>query len=450
MRSASSLALLGILIVGVIAHASATAANAENVDWPAWWPRILGAQLTVIDQGVLPFHSPYQGPNSFKANGDDEISHTYGLYFGSRVFPTTEVYADVEMGRGTGISNATGVGGFTNGDVIRIGTVNLGEDPYLARAFLRQIIPLGPETVDLERQMDQLPGREPARRVEIKLGKLALPDDFDLNRYANSTRTQFLNWSFFNNTAWDFAADTRGYSNGVTVAWLNPGWALRFAVYQVVTFANGNVFDDDLLRAQGNNVELTLGPFTTGTVVRLLGYANQGRMGDYREAIARARAVGQAPSIAADERPGRLKYGFGLNLEQPITDDGETGAFARLGWNDGNSEDFMFSEVDHLFSGGVQVSGSHWGRPSDRIGLAYAAEGLSTPHRRYLAAGGSGFMLGDGRLNYDFERVFEMYYRWQVLSRVQVSPDFQYIENPGYNRDRGPAFVFALRLHVAY
>jgi high affinity Mn2+ porin len=428
----------------------AAPARAEEPLWPPWGPVLLGAQVNLIGQRLLPFHSPYAGPNSLKADGDARLSHAYGLYFGAQVTDRLQGYADVEMVRGSGISKATGLGGYTNGDVIRQGTVNLGKAPYIARGFGRYVIPLTSETTPVERGMDQLPGEDPVRRVEIKFGRLAANDDFDQNRYANSARTQFMNWSLFNNTAWDFAADTRGFTNGIVVAWVDPAWTVRAGSYQMPTSANGNVFDRDVLRANGNNLEVVVRPVEGGPVVRLLGYLNQARMGDYRSALTRGRATGATPSVSLDERPGRVKYGFGLNVEQPIADGGETGAFLRLGWNDGRTETFVFTEVDRVVSLGLQVSGARWGREDDRLGIGYAFDAISRPHRDYLAAGGSGFMLGDGRLSYGLERLLEVYYRWQPLRYLQVSPGFQYIQHPGYNRDRGPAYVFSLRLRLGY
>ncbi len=438
------------LALTLSAFGSPTVAHANLAEWPPWWPQLLGAQITVIEQRLLPLRSPYADVNSLKPGGAEEVSHTYGLYLGSQVTANLQAYLDVEMARGAGINNATGVAGYTNGDVIRQGTIDLGQDPYIARAFLRYLIPLSPETEIVPRDLDHLPGQEAVRRVEIKLGTLAATDDFDLNRYANSTRTQFMNWSLFNDTAWDFAADTRGYSNGIMLAWITPRWTVRLGSYQMPTRANGNILDKDLLRARGDNLEVTLRPNALGTVVRLLAYANHGRMGVYRAALDRARTSGTTPSITLDERPGRVKYGFGLNVEQPLADGGETGAFLRLGWNDGQTETFAFTEVDGHVSAGVQVNGVHWGRPEDQVGIGVALHWLSPDHRAYLAAGGSGFELGDGRLTYGVEGIFELYYRLQIFRYAQLSPDFQYIQHPGYNRDRGPASLFSLRVHLSY
>jgi hypothetical protein len=443
-------ALAAIVAVALLLAGPARPCFADSAPLPDWVPRLLGAQFTYIGQRLIAFPAAYSGPNSLKSTGDQQATDTYGLYFGSRLTRRLQAYLDLEMARGSAVSHATGLGGLTNGDVIREGTVNLGMGPYVARAYLRYLLPLGPagaETVPAERGMDHFPGPEPATRLEIKAGKLALTDDFDQNRYANSARLQFMNWGLFNATAWDYAADTRGYTFGVLAAWVHPAWTLRAASAQMPTLANGNVFDQHFDRARGDNLELQLGPWSRGTIVRLLVYQNHARMGIYREAIERGLAAGTPPDIVADDKEGRAKHGFGLNVEQPLADRGETGLFLRLGWNDGRTEDFVFTEVDRQVSGGIQVAGNAWHRPDDRLGLGTTVHGLSRDHRDYLAAGGLGFLLGDGALRYGWEEILELYYRFQLAKAWQLSPDVQYIRDPGYNRDRGPATVLALRVN---
>ncbi len=417
---------------------------------PAWAPQLLGMQFTGIYQNMPAFHDPYEGPNSLKfENGEGHnITHTYGLYLGSQLAPLLQTYLDIEMARGAGISNGVGLGGYTNGDVIRTGTVDLGNGPYIARLYLRYLIPLSPATEILTRSMDQLPGAEAASRVEIKAGRLSVADDFDQNRYANNTRTQFLNYGLINNTAWDYSGDTRGYSNGLVIALVRPSWRLALGSYQMGTTANGNEFDGHLDRARGNNLELTVKPYERGIVLRFLVYYNEGRMGNYEEALFVGRETATIPNVIEDEKPGRTKYGLGVNIEQPLADDGETGLFARFGWNDGHNENFSFAEVDRHLSAGMQVCGVHWNRTDDRLGIGYIVHGLSPEHREYLSAGGTGFLLGDGKLTYALEQILEAYYRFQVSRYAQLSPDFQYILNPGYNGDRGPVEVYSLRLRL--
>jgi carbohydrate-selective porin OprB len=213
---------------------------------------------------------------------------------------------------------------------------------------------------------------------------------------------------------------------------------------------NGADFDYFDFGELGYNLELTVKPNDAGTVVRLLSYFNEGRMGSYDAALALGRATATIPDILLVEKPGGTKYGFGLNFEQPLADDGETGLFGRIGWNDGNHETWAYTECDRHVSLGAQLSGIHWGRVEDRVGIAYAVDGLSAAHKDYLEAGGIGMLLGDGSLNYGLAQTLETYYRIQICRCVQLSPDFQFIQNPGYNRDRGPVEVYGLRLHISY
>jgi hypothetical protein len=420
------------------------------------WPQLLGVQYTFIEQWQSALTSPYEGPHSLFPAGDQQPTHTLGAYSGWAPFSWSQLYFDVEKFMGAGVSGAVGLGGLTNGDVIRAGTVGLKKEFYIARLYARFMVPLGSETARVERGQDQLPGFEPMRRLEFKGGWLSAADDFDHNRYSGSTRTQFMNWSLWQNTAWDYAADTRGYTYGFVLGYISPQWSLKYGIYRMPTVANGQTLET-LNRARGQNLELTLSPASLTTIVRLLAYINTARLGDYEQALAIAAASGTVPDIAADAEDGRHKFGFGVNLEQPLADDGDTGVFMRLGWNDGHTESFAFTEVDRLVSLGGQLSGVHWRRSEDCLGLAFVAEGLASPHRDYLAAGGSGFLLGDGRLNYAHEQIFETYYRggwsWtigQAPIRLQLSPNYQYAQNPGFNRDRGPVRFYALRLHLEY
>ena len=430
---------------------AATAQTATSDSPHAWQAWVLGTQINVIAQHLNPLSSPYSGPNSLIGTGDSQASYAFGLYTGARLWRGLEGYLDVEMIQGHGVGNVTGLGGITNGDVLRQGSTDLGNGPYVARAFFRYTVALERESTDTAPAApDQIPVRVARHRLEITAGKLALNDLFDVNRYATSTRLQFMNWGLWQNSAWDFAADTRGYSNGVAVAWITPRWALRAASFQMPTAANGNKFDSHLSDAHGDQIEITLSPWASGLVVRAMVFANHARMGDYAEALRIGAANHRSPDIATDDASGRIKYGYGINIEQPLADSGETGAFARFGWNDGHTESFVFTEVDRHVSAGIQIAGARWGRAADRVGIAAVQHDLSEIHREYLAVGGAGFLLGDGRLTYGSERIVECYYRWQATRLLQLSGDAQWIANPGYNRDRGPATVYSFRANLRY
>jgi high affinity Mn2+ porin len=445
---------------GLTAPESAAVGGAAATTSPAprnYWPMVVGAQYTYILQHQDALDAPYSGRLSLGPAADTQATHTMGLYLGWAPMSWAQLYFDTEKFMGAGVSGTTGLGGLTNGDVVRQGANGLRKTFYIARTFVRFMLPLGRSVAAVERGQDQLPGMEASTRLELKVGRMAVNDDFDKNRYAASTRTGFMNWSLWDNTAWDYAANTRGYTDGFVVGYVSPDWSLKYGVYRMPEVANGQALVSSLERARGENLELTLSPWPSGTIVRLLAYRNTASMGNYREALDIATQTGAVPAIVADDRAGRHKTGFGINAEQPLADEGETGMFMRLGWNDGKNESFAFTEVDNVATLGAQVSGVHWWRADDRLGSALVSEGLSGPHRDYLAAGGSGFLLGDGRLHYAREDIFELYYRAQLTQsvrqfpvKVQLSPDFQYIRNPGYNQDRGPARFWGVRLHLEY
>ncbi|GAB2569768.1 carbohydrate porin [Dyella jejuensis] len=419
-------------------------------DAPLFVPQWLGAQYTFVDQHQSRVRSPYSGPLSLDPRGSTARSHTFGAYFGIQLPVHLQFYLDVEMFKGEGVSQGTGLGGLSNGDIIRSGVASLGKGPYVARSYLRWTLPLGGQTTHLDRQQDQLPGEQADRRIEVKAGLMAVNDDFDKNRYANATRTQFMNWSLWNNTAWDFASDTRGYTDGVMIAWVMPRWSLRYGIYRMPDEANGQRLIESLGESSGQQLELTLQPHPDGWALRLLGFYNKGNMGIYQQAITIAEYTGQTPDIHADDAPGRHKFGVGINGELPVADNGDTGFFMRAGWNDGHTESFIFTEVDRLLSGGFQLSGAHWNRSDDRLGVGVAIDGLSRIHSEYLAMGGDGFLLGDGALRYGPEQIAEVYYSIAVIHHLTLSPDLQFIRNPGYNRDRGPARFAGLRAHVEF
>ena len=420
---------------------------ARSDGWPP--PYVVGGQSTVVWQHLPSFRSPYAGERSLRPGPEDAVSHSYTLYTGVRLLPWLDVYVDPEMIRGEGIGGGFGLAGYTNGEVIR--NPAAGMDPYLARAFLRATIPLGDERADTEPGPLTIGGSRPARRLVLTGGVLGTEDIFDTNRYANSTRTQFLNWSFINNTAWDFAADTRGYTRGAAAEWIQPTWAVRAGAFQMPTVANGPDLDGDLLHSHGDQIEVEVHPTLLRgreTVVRALAYGNHARMGDYRDAIALGRLENTTPDVTRTRRVGRVKYGFTLNVEQPLTEDGDTGLFGRLGWNDGATETFAYTEADWTLSAGAQIAGTWWRRHDDHVGVAVAANGLSDAHADYLAAGGVGFQLGDGRLRYRPETIVESYYLAQLVKWVGLTLDYQLIVDPGDNSARGPISVVSLRLHL--
>jgi high affinity Mn2+ porin len=370
------------------------------------------------------------------------------LFTGYQLTETTEILVDIESVGGSGLSTALGVAGFTNLDVVRNPT--LSSEPYIARALLRQIVPLGNERVAVERGPLSLAASLPVRRVEVRVGKMSIVDFFDLNQVGSDSHTQFMNWTVDNNGAYDYAADTRGYTYGVVLEYDDRAWAVRFAEALMPKVANGTDLDWNIARARGENFELEghheLVP-DHETVVRLLSYVNHADMGNYREANrAFLDGTDPTPDISAHRHQGNIKYGFGVNIEQPLTDD--LMAFGRGGWNEGQHESFAYTEVDASGALGVTLRGDRWRRPRDKCGIAGVVNAISDAHRQYLALGGQGFLLGDGALNYGTEQILEGYYTLHIWRGVSVAADLQYIRHPGYNRDRGPVIVPGFRFHA--
>ena len=413
----------------------------------------LGGQVTIIRQNLYPFHSQYQAGNSLPAQGDARTSDKVTLFTGLRFAPRVDGYVDVEMARGGGVNQALGLGTFTNGDVTHTPSLT---GPYLARAFVRWTMPTGGSraTVSMPAAENQIAGVQPAHRLVITAGKLALTDLFDVNSYANSTKTQFLNWALINNPAYDFAADTQGYSTGLALEWAHPDWAVRAGSYFLPSMANANNLSWDLAGNRSDNLEIEIRPDLLGRrhgrgVVRLLLYRNLAQQPVYGRALDLAGVSGQAPRLV-DAVQRVVQGGICLNLEQPLGDQRETGLFARLGWKDGQSASVSYMDCDRAFSLGAQISGRNWGRPHDRIGTGIAINGLSGIHSAYLAAGGMSSCVGDGRLTYGTEQIWETYYSFQATRALALALDFQQVRNPGYNRDRGPASVFSVRMHLEY
>jgi carbohydrate-selective porin OprB len=391
-------------------------------------------------------HSPYDGPNSLPGKGDGNISQSYLLSTGSQINSRLQAYLDLRLQRGNAVDNGSGLAGYLNGDF----TPGAARGPpYVYHALLRYYMPLSDQTVNVDKGIGKLPGTLPADRFEIKIGRILPTDDFDKNRYLDNPDTQFINLGLVNNPAWDYAQTDRGITNGVVIGWYHPTWIFRMGSYQVPTTAAGPHLNGGL-KARSDNAELTWRTKPQGATVHFLIYRNRARMGRYMDAVALARATGHPADITLSRQPGHGKTGAGMSLEVPLADDGNTGLFACGGWNDGRNEDFSFTESDRNWCFGGQISGARWNRKDDRIGIGLLINGLSGPHRDYLAAGGTGIQLGDGRLNYRSEQVFEAYYNYQATRHISFAADLQLIQNPGYNRDRGPAIIIGTRLLAVF
>lgn len=405
-------------------------------------------QATYIWQGKRPFSAAYTGPNSLVPQKESSYSFTTTASLGYRPWQGGEVYLDIEGAQGVPLSNLTGLGGFTNGEMARSSGPRL--KLYRARAFLRQTWNQGGELQPQESDADQLAGMVDKRRVVLTVGNLSILDLFDDNAYSHDPRTQFMNWSLMTHGAFDYAADSRGYSWGSTLEWYHDDWVLRWGRFIQPDDPNGQPLDLRILRHYGDQWELEHAHTLAGQPgkLRVLAFRNRAVMSRYSDALALAAATGTVPDINQVRRREQIKYGFGLNLEQAITAD--VGLFARGSWADGQTEAYAFTEIDRSLSGGVLIKGRSWGRPQDTLGLGVARNFLSREHRDYLAAGGLGFFIGDGGLNYKPESIVETFYNVQLSKAVTLGFNWQHIRNPAYNADRGPVNTVAVRLHTEF
>lgn len=442
-RQLATLALAAILI-SLPSVSFAQESVFTNHDFGRFW---ISGQMNFIYQEHGPFRAAYSGANSLRPVLEDAMSRLMTIYTGYQVSKTTDILVDFERMSGGGISQTVGLAGFTNLDVVR--NPQLSTSPYVARLMLHTVIPLSSDWQRQDRNpMSVLPAM-PSRYVELRAGKFSVVDFFDVNSVGSDSHLQFMNWAIDNNGAYDYVADTRGYTWGVFAEYHDGWWSARGAIALMPYVANGIHYDHDVRRDRGENLEFeSRRALIAGrsTVVRLLLYRNLARMGIYRDALRIAEATHSTPDIAADDRPGRAKTGVGLNFEQELTE--RIRVFARAGWNDGRTESFAYTEIDRTIAVGADTRVPR--RPHDRVGVAFVSNALSADHRDYLAAGGLGFIIGDGALNYGHEKIVESYYTMSVLRGLSVAGDLQWIHSPAYNRDRGPVTVGSLRLHVDF
>jgi high affinity Mn2+ porin len=420
--------------------AVAPVSAASNTEWYN-----VHTQVTVITQWHPEFSAQYSGPHSLLTDETAKTSVTATLFMGLRMpWEGGAFYFDPEIGGGEGLSGVEGIASFPDGDISHVGAVQ--PEPYVARAYFQQVFGLGGDQQPVTSDQNQLAGYQDTKRITLWLGKFSATDFFDNNSYSHDPRTQFMNESFMDDTAWDYPADTRGYTIGGALELNEPSWALRYGVFQEPHTANGGTLDPHVLKALGQALELE-NRWTWKDqpgVVRLMGYANLADMGNYRQALANP-GPGGIPNITLT-RAYSCKFGFSVSAEQAITPD--LGIWGRAGWNNGQTESWAFTEVDDMGSLGLSLKGTRWSRPDDVFGLAAAIAGLSDAHKDYLAAGGLGFIIGDGALSYAPEEVLETYYNCKVIDHVYLTPDFQFVEHPAYNSARGPVEILGVRVHA--
>ncbi|MGZ5182278.1 MAG: carbohydrate porin [Ramlibacter sp.] len=422
---------------------AAAAARADELPPEEAWNAHV--QATYVWQRKPSFPAPYSGPASLLPQRETGYSFSATAAFGVRPWTGAELYFDPEVVQGKAFSGLHGLGGMSNGEQQKTS----GPNPtlYRARLFLRHTWDLGGDRQAVESDMNQLAGSVAGRRLVLTAGNMAVSDIFDNNTYAHDARSEFLNWALLAHGAWDFAADARGYSWGAALEYIDGPWALRGGRFLMPAESNGLALDKRIFRHFGDQLELERATTLLDQPgkLRLLVFRDRARMGGFRDALSMAGA--DVPDVAQVRRE-RSKTGIGIGAEQALGQD--AGLFARASRNDGESETYAFAEIERSLSAGIMLHGGAWGREADTLGVALVRNGLSAAHRAYLAAGGVGAFIGDGRLAYRPESIAEAYYKMPLGWRTELTLDVQHIANPGYNRARGPVDVGSLRLHFHY
>ena len=403
-------------------------------------------QATIVSQWHSQFSSAYSGANSLHSAGENRVTADATFMLGRRLWKGAEFWINPEIDQGFGLSDTVGVAGFPSGEAYKVGS----NTPYgtLPRAFFRQVIDLDGAQQVVEAGPNQFSGSKSANNVTLTIGKFSVVDIFDNNAYAHDARSDFLNWAILDAGAFDYAADSWGFTNGAAVEWSQDWWTLRGGVFQLSGEPNGRVNGFDVRQhAVIAEFEERHQFMNRPGKLKLLAFVNRGDMANYQDAILLAQQTGSTPDVSL-VRSYTSRSGIAINFEQELTPD--LGVFARLSGNDGSKEAYEFTEINRSIAGGISVQGRLWGRPNDRFAVGGAVNGLSSSARAYLSAGGLGIVIGDGRLNYDDEKIVEAYYSMALTERFKVTANYQRVINPAYNQDRGPVSIFALRFHVEY
>lgn len=407
-------------------------------------------QTTYVWQNKPAMPAAYSGPKSLRAAAEKSYTATATAYLGMRTWQGGEVYLNPEITQGVPFSGLNGAGGFTNGELTR--TAGRSPTLYRQRLFLRQTWGLGGGSEAVAPDLNQMAGTVDRNRVVLTAGNFSSLDVFDDNAYAKDPRVHFLNAGFMSPLAYDYAADARGFGWGFALEWYRDDWALRLGRMTGPKQPNELPTDYAIGRHFGDQLEVEHAHTLRGRPgkLRLLAWKNRARLASFTDALAWLRAnPGADPQAIFAVRDGdKRKSGFGVNLEQAVTDD--LGAFIRAMRADGQTETLAFTETDSSLAGGLVLQGTAWGRAGDTVGVGYSRNAISSERRHYLGAGGVSFFLGDGALNYRAERTAELYYSLRLWKNAALTADWQHMRNPGYNADRGPANFYALRFHAEF
>ncbi len=407
-------------------------------------------QATLVDQGYPSFRSPHEGTNSLSGGGQNRETFDLTLSTGVKLWQGAEFWVNPEIDQGFGFNDTHGAAGFPSAESYKLGSAY----PYarVQRAFLRQTINLGNDTEKVDDDFYQFAGVRSTDRLVFTVGRFGIIDIFDTNKYANNPKVDFLNWSLINAGTFDYAGDGWGYSYGAAAEWYTGRWTLRAGVFDLSTTPAGGVsptayaLDPTFQQFQiVGEIEERHQLWGEPGKIKITGFLSRGSAGNFNDAVARAQATGTPADINA-VRSYTSRPGVSLNIEQQVT--ASLGVFFRAGWSDGEIEPWDFTDIDRTASGGISIDGKSWGRPDDTIGIAGVLNGISSAHVAFLNAGGLGVLVGDGQLShYAMERILEAYYSYALTRSTRLTFDYQFIGDPGYNADRGPANIFAARAH---
>jgi high affinity Mn2+ porin len=422
-------------------------------------------QLTTVDQSHGRFNSPYVGTASLQPNPEEDLSLTSTMFTITRLWKNGYFFFNPEISGGKAFSGASGIAGFPNGEIYRVG--NPAPQAYIARAYLQQIIPLPgykyehlsftdsiTPLTDNEDMVNQLPKNIQDKRLVFIIGKYCLADFFDENIYSHDPRHTFLNWALMDNGAWDYPANTRGYTYSALAEYDNKGFAIRMSAALEPTYANGPIMDWNINKTIGYTLEADR-HFEINNhegEIGFLLYENIGRGGNYEQAIALKKS-GQDTTMNVSHPSaylGNKKYGLGFSFTLALTK--KLDILARAGWNDGHTATWAFTEIDRTAALGILIDQPLLKKTRNTFGLAILVNGISPEHRDFLNNGGVDFIIGDGKLpHYATENILETYYNVAVTRNIALMIDFQYVQNPGYNVDRGPVpYIISGRIHMAF
>ncbi len=403
------------------------------------------AQATLTDQYHPRFSSPYAGPNSLNPGqrGDETTDAT--VYLGVRLWRGAEFWADPEIDQGFGLSGTLGVDAFTSGEAYKVGKST--PYPKLQRAFLRQTIDLGGAKAKTDADLNTFTGETTENRLVLTIGKFGVVDVFDTNKYAHDARNDFLNWALIDTGTYDYAANAWGYSYGAALEWYQGQWTVRGGLFDLSIVPNSTHLDQHAHQYQmDGEIERRYTLSGRQGAVRLTGFVSDGRMARYADATALALATGDRADLAL-VRHFHARTGVSVNLEQALGDD--LGVFVRAGHSDPRIEAFEFTDMATSVAVGLSLKGARWRRKDDTVGLAVERGEIGHDAIAYFNAGGLGILAGDGKLPHPGpETVVEAYYSLPMAKYAHLTADYQFVDNPAFNRDRGPVSVFGLRLHV--